>query len=142
MSSLQEVSSVPLEGEDLVVKFKELTAQGVDKKDIAIACGYIRGVRGGKTGNIVALQTALLEALQPKMFGIKSVKTRMPKQRGGRVANYRIQVQQNGNLLIGGAYTRRMGFLPGSEFEIQLGRKHIKLLQVKPSGEVEIDDEE
>ncbi|WP_287128994.1 AbrB family transcriptional regulator [Candidatus Cyanaurora vandensis] len=142
MPNAQEVLSSPLQGEALVAKFKELTAQGLDKKDVAIACGYIRGGRGGKTGNIVALQTALLEAVQPKMFGNKSIKARPTKQRGGRIANYRIQVQQNGNLLIGGAYTRRMGFQPGSEFEIQLGRKHIKLLQVKSTGEVETDDDE
>ncbi|WP_245395471.1 AbrB family transcriptional regulator [Anthocerotibacter panamensis] len=124
-----------------MTKVKELQAQGFDKKDIAIACGYIRGGRGGKTGNIVALQTALLEAVQPKMFGNKTAKG-TGKQRGGRVANYRIQVQQNGNLLIGGAYTRRMGFQPGSEFEIQLGRKHIKLLHVLDGEVGDTEDEE
>jgi hypothetical protein len=141
MASVTTVPVSPLQGEALVEKFTELKVQGWDKKQIAMECGYVRGGRGGQTGNIVALQTALLEAVQPKMFSAKPTKS-AGKSRGGRVANYRIQVQQNGNLLIGGAYTRRMGFQPGAEFEIQLGRKHIKLLFVKSDGQVDRDDEE
>ncbi|MEL7226403.1 MAG: AbrB family transcriptional regulator, partial [Cyanobacteria bacterium J06576_12] len=51
--------------------------------------------------------------------------------RGGRSASYRITVQSNGNLLIGSAYTKQMGLKPGDEFEISLGRKHIKLKQIE-----------
>jgi AbrB-like transcriptional regulator len=58
--------------------------------------------------------------------------------RSGRKASHRIQVQQNGNLLIGAAYTRQMGLIPGTEFEIQIGRKHIKLVQVERSLKPEI----
>jgi hypothetical protein len=50
--------------------------------------------------------------------------------RGGRSASYRISVQSNGNLLIGSAYTKQMGLKPGDEFEITLGRKHIRLKQM------------
>ncbi len=141
MISVKDAPASPLIGEELRAKVEELKGKGLDKKEIAIACGYIRGGRGGKTGNIVALQTALLDVLEPKFFSTKTTKS-ATKPRGGRVANYQIKVQQNGNLLIGGAYTRRMGFEPGAEFEIQLGRKHIKLVQVSPSGELPLDDDE
>jgi bifunctional DNA-binding transcriptional regulator/antitoxin component of YhaV-PrlF toxin-antitoxin module len=38
----------------------------------------------------------------------------------GRQAEYRTRVHGNGNLLIGHAYTRRMGLEPGDEFHIEL----------------------
>ena len=52
--------------------------------------------------------------------------------RAGRSASYRISVQANGNLLIGVAYTKQMALQPGDEFEIVLGRKHIRLKQLDP----------
>ncbi|WP_339367328.1 AbrB family transcriptional regulator, partial [Picosynechococcus sp. PCC 7002] len=55
--------------------------------------------------------------------------------RGGRAATYRISVQSNGNLLIGSAYTKKMGLQPGDEFEISLGRKHIHLKQLGADGD-------
>ncbi|BAU43122.1 AbrB family transcriptional regulator [Leptolyngbya sp. O-77] len=57
--------------------------------------------------------------------------------RGGRSASYRITVQSNGNLLIGSAYTKQMNLQPGDEFEISLGRKHIRLKQIDEDGAVE-----
>ena len=38
----------------------------------------------------------------------------------GRQAEFRTRVHGNGNLLIGHAYTRRMGLEPGQEFHIQI----------------------
>ncbi len=46
-------------------------------------------------------------------------------------------VQINGNLMVGKAYTAQLGLQPGDEFEIKLGRKQIKLI---PLGST--DDEE
>jgi hypothetical protein len=140
MASVPELPGAPLEGEELLTKYNELKIEGKSFKEIAIATGYVRGGRGGQTGNIMALQKALLIVLEPKTTTTKAAKAPR-KPRGGRIANYRIQVQQNGNLLIGGAYTRRMGFQPGAEFEIQLGRKHIKLVY-QGEGELELEDEE
>lgn len=54
-----------------------------------------------------------------------------PDRRGGRSASYRLTVQSNGNLLIGSAYTKQLDLKPGDEFEINLGRKHIRLKQVE-----------
>ncbi len=38
------------------------------------------------------------------------------------VAEFRTRVHGNGNLLIGHAYTRRLGLEPGQEFRIELHR--------------------
>ena len=38
----------------------------------------------------------------------------------GRQADFRTRVHGNGNLLIGHAYTKRMGLEPGMEFKIEL----------------------
>jgi hypothetical protein len=38
------------------------------------------------------------------------------------------KVQFNGNLLVGKAYTAMLDLKPGDEFEIKLGRKHIRLV--------------
>lgn len=40
----------------------------------------------------------------------------------GRQAEYKTRVHGNGNLLIGHAYTRRLGLEPGQEFKIELHR--------------------
>ena len=62
--------------------------------------------------------------------GIQLDSTPNTNGRGGRSASFRISVQSNGNLLIGSAYTKQMGLKPGDEFEITLGRKHIRLKQL------------
>jgi bifunctional DNA-binding transcriptional regulator/antitoxin component of YhaV-PrlF toxin-antitoxin module len=38
----------------------------------------------------------------------------------GRQAEFKTRVHGNGNLLIGHAYTRRLGLAPGQEFRIEL----------------------
>ena len=47
-------------------------------------------------------------------------------------------MQGNGNLLIGKAYTALLDLKPGDEFEINLGRKQIRLT---PVGATDEDDE-
>ncbi|WP_317135042.1 AbrB family transcriptional regulator [Leptolyngbya sp. BL0902] len=74
---------------------------------------------------MMKFRNALLEAQ-----GIQFDGPQGSSGRGGRSASYRISVQANGNLLIGAAYTKQMSLQPGDEFEITLGRKHIKLKQV------------
>ena len=48
----------------------------------------------------------------------------------GREATYRVTVHQNGHIVIGSSYTESMGLKPGDEFEIKLGHKHIRLIQI------------
>jgi AbrB-like transcriptional regulator len=45
----------------------------------------------------------------------------------GRDASYLATVHQNGQLLIGAAYTKALNLSPGDKFEIKLGYKHIYL---------------
>ncbi|NEP16881.1 MAG: AbrB family transcriptional regulator, partial [Leptolyngbya sp. SIO4C1] len=74
--------------------------------------------------------------------GIQLDSSQSSNGRGGRSASYRITVQSNGNLLIGSAYTKQMGLKPGDEFEISLGRKHIRLKQIDEDDANSIIEEE
>ena len=121
----------PLTGEELIEKVKELDHQ-LSKEENAKACGYYTTTKAGiERVNMMKFLNALIDA-----EGIELDGTPHANGRGGRSASYRISVQSNGNLLIGSAYTKQMGLKSGDEFEITLGRKHIRLKQLD-----EIDDE-
>jgi len=128
----------PLTGKALLKKVKEMEADSKEAK--ARACGYYTVTKTGSPRiNMMKFLNALIEA-----EGIQLDGTPNGTGRSGRSASYRITVQSNGNLLIGSAYTRQMGLQPGDEFEISLGRKHIRLKQVGENGEdiAEDDSEE
>ena len=130
----KETSAEPLTGKALLKKVKEL--EQASKEEKAKACGYYTTTKKGVARvNMMKFLNALIEA-----EGIQLDSTQTANGRGGRSASYRITVQANGNLLIGSAYTKQMGLQPGDEFEISLGRKHIRLKQIDADGE--IDDEE
>ncbi|MEL7332517.1 MAG: AbrB family transcriptional regulator [Cyanobacteria bacterium J06560_2] len=121
-----------LTGKALLKKVKEL--EHLSREDKAKTCGYYTVTKNGVTRvNMMKFLNALIEA-----EGIQIDSTQTGNGRGGRSASYRITVQSNGNLLIGSAYTKQMGLKPGDEFEISLGRKHIKLKQV---GDTEADED-
>lgn len=121
----------PLTGEDLLEKVKSLG--NASKEEKAKACGYYTKTKNGiERVNMMKFLNALIDA-----EGIKLDSTVNGVGRGGRSASYKISVQSNGNLLIGAAYTQKMGLLPGDEFEIVLGRKHIKLNKLGEDGQVE-----
>ena len=114
----------PLTGEELVKKVKEL--ESLSKEEKAKACGYYTVTKNGiERVNMMQFLNALIDA-----EGIELDSKQSANGRGGRSASYRITVQTNGNLLIGSAYTRQLGLKPGDEFEISLGRKHIRLKQL------------
>jgi AbrB-like transcriptional regulator len=114
----------PLTGEALLEKVKEL--EHYSKEDKAKECGYYTVTKNDVVRvNMMKFYNALLEAKEIEIDGKQS-----GNGRGGRSASYRISVQANGNLLIGAAYTKQMELKPGDEFEISLGRKHIRLKQV------------
>ncbi len=101
---------------------------GKSGKQLAELAGYTTTTKTGQQRvKMLAFQNAVLSA---NNISFKPDEEEVSGVRGGRKATYRIQVQQNGNLLIGAAYTRQMGLIPGTDFEIQIGRKHIKLIQV------------
>jgi hypothetical protein len=114
----------PLTGEALLEKVKEL--EHYSKEEKAKECGYYTVTKNDVVRvNMMKFYNALLEAKEIEIDGKQS-----GNGRGGRSASYRISVQANGNLLIGAAYTKQMELKPGDEFEISLGRKHIRLKQV------------
>ncbi len=114
----------PLLGEALVAKVKEL--ENLSKEEKAKECGYYTVTKNGvERVNMMKFLSALLVANEIDVDGKQS-----SNGRGGRSASYRITVQANGNLLIGAAYTKQMDLKPGDEFEISLGRKHIRLKQL------------
>ncbi|MGB3668921.1 MAG: AbrB family transcriptional regulator [Phormidesmis sp.] len=113
-----------LTGKALLKKVKEL--EHLSREEKAKTCGYYTVTKNGVTRfNMMKFLNALIEA-----DGIQIDSTQTGNGRGGRSASYRITVQSNGNLLIGSAYTKQMNLQPGDEFEISLGRKHIKLKQI------------
>ncbi|MCL1471511.1 AbrB family transcriptional regulator [Argonema antarcticum] len=124
----------PLTGETLLKRVKELETQSKEEK--AKECGYYTVTKNGvERVNMMKFLNALIDA-----EGIQLDSKQAGNGRGGRSASYRISVQSNGNLLIGSAYTKQMGLQAGDEFEISLGRKHIRLRQL--DGDEILDDEE
>ena len=114
----------PLVGEELITKVRELETLSKDEK--AKECGYYTVTKNGvERVNMMKFLNALIDA-----EGIQLDSSPSANGRGGRSASYRISVQQNGNLLIGAAYTKQMNLQPGDEFVITLGKKHIRLRQV------------
>ena len=125
-----------LKGKALLKKVEEL--EHLSKEEKAKTCGYYTVTKQGVTRvNMMKFLNALIEAK-----GIQIDSTQSSNGRGGRSASYRITVQSNGNLLIGSAYTKQMGLKPGDEFEITLGRKHIRLTQIDSNGESSPESED
>ena len=116
----------PLTGEELTQKVKQLDHQ-LSKEEKAKACGYYSTNKNGiERVNMMQFLNALIEA-----EGIDLDSATKTNGRGGRSASYRISVQSNGNLLVGSAYTKELGLQTGDEFEVILGRKHIRLKQLE-----------
>ena len=122
----------PVTGKELLKKVDAL--KGTPKKEMARALGFVSTTKTGQERvKLASFMNALLAA---KGVGFGGSFER--DGRSGSSASYRIQVQSNGNLLIGTAYTRKMGLEPGMEFEIHLGSKHIKLVKVKKEQFMEV----
>jgi hypothetical protein len=105
----------PLEGKDLLDRARSLSNRPEDQ--IARACGYV-----GPSGRILkkSFYRALVAAKGYTLPGAGGAGGGGAK---GRQAEFRTRVHGNGNLLIGQAYTRRMGLEPGQEFRIELHRE-------------------
>jgi len=100
-----------LVGKELLDKARSLSNRPED--DIARGCGYV-----GPTGRVLrkSFYRALVEA---KGYKLPSTSSQGSGTRG-RQAEFRTRVHGNGNLLIGHAYTKRLGLAPGQEFKIEL----------------------
>ena len=110
------ITTVPmLQGKALLDKARSLSNRPEDQ--IARACGYV-----GPSGRVLkkSFYRALVEA---KGYKIPSHGGGGGGGSKGRQAEFRTRVHGNGNLLIGQAYTRRMGLEPGQEFKIEIHRE-------------------
>jgi hypothetical protein len=108
-------AETPLEGKALLDRARSLSNRPEDQ--IARACGYV-----GPSGRILkkSFYRALVAA---KGYVLPSAAGGSAAGVKGRQAEFRTRVHGNGNLLIGQAYTRRMGLEPGQEFRIELHRE-------------------
>lgn len=113
----QKVVAQPqmLEGKALLDKARSLSNRPEDQ--IARACGYV-----GPSGRLLkkSFYRALVEAKGYKLASSGGSSTGAGSGSRGRQAEFRTRVHGNGNLLIGHAYTRRMGLEPGQEFRIEI----------------------
>jgi AbrB-like transcriptional regulator len=119
---------IPLTGKALKAKIKELSS--LTKSETAKGCGYYSV---SKNGTVKVNLTKFYDAvLQSEGINVDE----KPKVDGrGREASYRATVHQNGQLLIGAAYTKALNLSPGDEFEIKLGYKHIHLRAITRAAE-------
>lgn len=101
-----------LEGKALLERARSLSNRPEDQ--IARACGYV-----GPSGRVLkkSFYRALVAAKGYTVPGGSFGSAGLSK---GRQAEFRTRVHGNGNLLIGQAYTRRMGLEPGQEFRIEI----------------------
>ncbi len=113
----------PLKGKALLQKLNELSH--LSKRERAQACGYYTVTEDDQVrADLADFYSAILEAR-----GI-SLSPEGGKDGRGREPTYRVSVHKNGQIVIGSTYTQGMGLKPGDEFEIKLGYKHIRLVQI------------
>jgi hypothetical protein len=121
---------IPLTGKALQAKIKELAS--LSKSETAKGCGYYSVAKDGTVK--VNLKQFYDAVLQSK--GININVDKKPKADGrGREATYRATVNGNGQILIGAVYTKALNLVPGDEFEIKMGYKHINLKAIDKEAE-------
>jgi AbrB family looped-hinge helix DNA binding protein len=121
--TIAELPKEPLTGKALLKKVDEL--RHLTRREKAKYCGYYR-IKGDKIRiNVSEFMDAVLQA--------KGVAIDNTRDGRGREPTYRVSVHRNGQIVIGAAYTQKMGLKPGDEFEIKPGYKHIHLTQVERS---------
>ncbi len=105
-----------LVGKELLDKAKSLSNRAED--EIAKGCGYV-----GPSGRV--LRKSFYKALvQAKGYKLRSSSGRATGRTSrGRQAEFRTKVHGNGNLLIGHAYTKKLGLEPGQEFKIDVRKE-------------------
>lgn len=119
---------VPLAGKALTAKIKELS--NLTKSETAKGCGYYSVAKDGKIKvNLTKFYDAVLQSQ-----GI-NIDEKSKSDSRGREVSYLATVHQNGQILIGAAYTKAMNLVPGDEFEIKLGYKHIYLKAITKDSE-------
>ncbi len=112
-------------GKELLEKSKLLSNKSED--EIARGCGYV-----GPSGRVLrkSFYRALIEAKGYKLSNSGAGRTGNRSSRG-RQAEFKTKVHGNGNLLIGHAYTKKLGLEPGQEYKIDL-KKDSKIISLTP----------
>ena len=114
-----------LEGKELLEKAKLLSKKSED--EIAKGCGYI-----SPGGRILrkSFYRALIEAKGYKIGNGRQGKNGNSASRVRQI-EFKTKVHGNGNLLIGHAYTKKLGIVPSQEFKIDL-KKESKTIYLIP----------
>ena len=112
-------------GKELLEKSKLLSKKSED--EIARGCGYV-----GPSGRVLKknFYRALIEAKGYKLSSNGAGRLGNRNSRG-RQAEFKTKVHCNGNLLIGHAYTKKLGLEPGQEYKIDL-KKDSKIICLTP----------
>jgi hypothetical protein len=109
-----------LTGSELLAFIKENPK--LSKSALVRGAGYVSTKKNGAERlNFTAFYQAMLEARGVNLG--ESEERPAP----GRRLSFATKVQFNGNLLIGKAYTARMGLKPGDVFSISLGSRKITI---------------
>ena len=113
----------PLTGEALTKRVRELAH--LSRTEKAKACGYYtRTKQGGERATMRRFLNALLDA---EGIDLGSRSSSQAKPGRGREPRYRVRVHTNGTLVLSSAYSKRMGLQPGDTFQVEPGRKQIRL---------------
>jgi len=113
----------PLTGEALAQRVRELAH--LSRTETAKACGYYTRTKDGRErANLQRFLNALLDAegIDPDS---RSSSQAAPGR--GREPRYRVRVQSNGTLVLSSGYSKLMGLQPGDTFQLEPGRKHLRL---------------
>ena len=132
---MPKTATSALTGKALLQKIKD---SDLPRRELAKQCGYYTVTKDGETRiNLAEFYDAVLAAK-----GI-ALEPDPSKDGRGREATYRVTVHKNGSIVIGDSYTKEMGLKPGDEFEIRLGYKHIRLIQLdgNKTGVTDSDEE-
>lgn len=117
----------PLTGKALLQRLREIGP--VTRKEAARLCGYYRITKSGEIKtNLSKFYSAILQAQGLELEPSQRSNNHNPR---GRSPSYRVTVHQNGQIVIGAAYTKAMNLKPGDTFLIKRGYKHIHLYQVE-----------
>ncbi|MEB3212282.1 MAG: AbrB family transcriptional regulator [Leptolyngbyaceae bacterium] len=131
---MTEPATAPLTGKALLQKIKDLSH--LPRREKARLCGYYTD---GKDDQVRVNLSEFMEAVLSASG--TPIGTDSAKDGRGREPTYRVSVHKNGQIVIGATYTEKMGLEPGDEFEIKLGYKHIQLIKLDGSSELDEDEE-
>ena len=124
----------PLTGAALAKRVRELSH--LSRREKAKACGYYTITRDGRER---AAMSEFLNALL-NAEGIDPGRQQAQRRQGrGREPSYRVRVQSNGTLVLSSGYSKRMGLQAGDTFQVEPGRKHLRLQYLGHADELEQD---